>query len=101
MAGRKSAKSGNPEAVPASDENTAAVTEQPETPAEDADAEQEASQDAAPEEKDFKNFKITCRNNVSGMIGGVMFQDGVGYTRDGYSASWFANKDGYSVDPGE
>ncbi|MCM1193341.1 MAG: hypothetical protein NC123_16425 [Butyrivibrio sp.] len=42
-------------------------------------------------------FQITCRNDVSGMIGGVMFVDGIGYTRDAYAASWFANKDGYKV----
>lgn len=81
MAGRKSVKSGNPEAVP---------VEMTEDPAAEAVTEVPAQEE--------KVFTITCRNNVSGMIGGVMFRDGVGYTRDGYSASWFANKDGYSVD---
>lgn len=122
MAGRKSAKGGNPEEVPALDESTAAaavtdppgqelpaeVTEDPAAEAvpveqdilsdeEDAEADQKELQNAEQEEK---AFRITCRNNVSGMIGGVMFLGGVGYTRDGYSASWFANKDGYSVDSG-
>lgn len=69
--------------------------EKPETPVEDAKAEQKEPQNAEQEEK---VFKITCRNNVSGLIGGVVFLGGVGYTRDSYSASWFANKDGYSVD---
>lgn len=45
-----------------------------------------------------KLFKITCRNKVSEVIGGVMFVAGVGYTRDAYAASWFANKAGYRVD---
>ncbi len=45
-----------------------------------------------------KLFKITCRNSVSEVIGGVMFVAGVGYTRDAYAASWFANKAGYRVD---
>lgn len=44
-----------------------------------------------------KLYRITCRNKISEVIGGVMFVAGVGYTRDAYSASWFANKDGYSV----
>lgn len=44
-----------------------------------------------------KLYRITCRNRISETIGGVMFVEGVGYTRNAYSASWFANKDGYSV----
>lgn len=49
-------------------------------------------------------YRITCRNKVTETIGGVKFVDGVGYTGDGFSASWFANKSGYEVslaDPGE
>lgn len=45
-----------------------------------------------------KLFKITCRNVVSEVIGGVRFVEGVGYTRNAYAASWFANKAGYRVD---
>ncbi|MCM1304574.1 MAG: hypothetical protein NC305_13330 [Lachnospiraceae bacterium] len=55
----------------------------------------------APVEAGTKSFRVTCRNKISGTIGGVEFVDGVGYTSDGFSASWFANKDGYSVDPGK
>lgn len=81
MAGKKSAKSGLTEAVPATKENTAAS--------------------AVTEAQEQESFRITCRNNVSEMIGGVRFVNGVGYTRDSYAASWFANKDGYRVDRGE
>lgn len=42
-------------------------------------------------------YRITCRNKVSETIGGVKFVDGVGYTKDGFSASWFENKGGYTV----
>lgn len=45
-----------------------------------------------------KFFRITCRNKVTEMIGGVKFVDGVGYTDDAYAASWFTNKNGYKVD---
>lgn len=55
----------------------------------------------APVEAGAASFRITCRNKVSGTIGGVEFVDGVGYTSNGFSASWFANKDGYSVDSGK
>lgn len=48
----------------------------------------------APEER---IFRITCRNRISESVGGVEFVDGTGYTRDGFSASWFANKSGYTV----
>lgn len=48
-----------------------------------------------------KCFRITCRNAVSEVIGGVMFVAGVGYTRNAYAASWFANKAGYRVDQEE
>lgn len=48
-----------------------------------------------------KLFKITCRNKISEVIGGVMFVAGVGYTRNAYAASWFANKAGYRVDQEE
>lgn len=42
-------------------------------------------------------FRITCRNKISKVIGGVSFVNGVGYTSDGFTASWFGNKDGYEV----
>ncbi len=42
-------------------------------------------------------FMITCRNKISKVISGVSFVNGVGYTSDGFTASWFGNKDGYEV----
>lgn len=42
-------------------------------------------------------YKITCRNAFSKEIGGVTFVEGVGYTGDGFTASWFSNKEGYEV----
>lgn len=42
-------------------------------------------------------YRITCRNKISKVIGGVSFVNGVGYTNDGFTASWFGNKDGYEV----
>lgn len=46
-------------------------------------------------------YKITCRNDITKQIGGVDFENGVGYTADSYAASWFAAKDGYTVEPAE
>lgn len=46
-------------------------------------------------------YKITCRNKITKRIGGVDFTNGEGYTSDGYAASWFAAKDGYTVEPAE
>lgn len=46
-------------------------------------------------------YKVICRNPITKQIGGVEFQNGVGYTEDGYAASWFAAKDGYTVEPAE
>ena len=43
-------------------------------------------------------YKIVCRNKITKRIGGVDFMDGEGYTLDGYAASWFAAKDGYTVE---
>lgn len=42
-------------------------------------------------------FVIICRNKINKMIGGVSFVDGIGYTSDGFTASWFGNKEGYEV----
>lgn len=46
-------------------------------------------------------YKIVCRNKITKRIGGVDFMDGEGYTLDGYAASWFAGKDGYTVESAE
>lgn len=46
-------------------------------------------------------YKIVCRNKITKRIGGVDFLDGEGYTLDGYAASWFAAKDGYTVESAE
>lgn len=46
-------------------------------------------------------YKIICRNKITKRIGGVDFTDGEGYTSDGYAASWFEAKDGYTVEPAE
>lgn len=107
----------NPEAVSAAVEDPAAADPQEqEVPMEEAAGEPDIFSDEDPltglEEQEGKDpkeesreagldkklFKITCRNSVSEVIGGVMFVAGVGYTRDAYAASWFANKAGYRVD---
>ncbi len=58
------------------------------------------SQPAIDEEKaplqEKQKYKIICRNPVSKEIGGVTFVNGVGYTDDGFTASWFRNR-GYEV----
>lgn len=46
-------------------------------------------------------YRIICRNKITKRIGGVDFTNGEGYTSDGYAASWFAAKDGYTVEPAE
>ncbi len=46
-------------------------------------------------------YKIICRNKITKRIGGVDFTEGEGYTTDGFAASWFAVKDGYTVEPVE
>ena len=71
--------------------------EEQETPTEDIDAEPEEYRIKS-ERIQQKIFRITCRNKVTEMIGGVKFVDGVGYTVDAYAASWFTNKKGYEVD---
>lgn len=66
-------------------------------------AEQQAAdpEEAKAAEQQQKQYKITCRNKIAKQIGGVDFKDGVGYTFDGYAASWFAAKDGYTVERAE
>jgi len=44
-----------------------------------------------------QGYHIICRNKVTKNIGGVDFVDGVGYTEDAFEASWFASKEGYTV----
>lgn len=53
------------------------------------------------DEKSPMRYKIICRNKITKRIGGVDFTNGEGYTSDGYAASWFAAKDGYTVEPAE
>ncbi len=48
-----------------------------------------------------KKYRIICRNRIMKQIGGVDFMNGEGYTFDAYAASWFAAKDGYTVEPAE
>lgn len=47
---------------------------------------------------DRKKYKISCCNPVNKAIGGVKFRDGIAYTDDAYTASWFGNKAGYNVE---
>lgn len=42
-------------------------------------------------------YKIVCYQTVNKQIGGLSFQNGVAYTEDAYTASWFGNKAGYTV----
>lgn len=49
-------------------------------------------------ERQPEQYRIICRNKITKQIGGVDFKGGVGYTFDGYAASWFAAKDGYTVE---
>lgn len=60
--------------------------------------EEKSQEDVRVTAQENKLFRITCRNAVSEVIGGVRFVEGVGYTRNAYAASWFANKSGYRVD---
>ena len=63
----------------------------------DADGEQTETSDAVPK----SSYVITCRNKVTNVIGGVKFDNGVGRTDDAFAASWFAAKDGYTVEVAE
>ena len=64
-------------------------------PSQSQSVDDEAKADTAPQET--TRYMITCRNTVSKEIGGVTFVKGVGYTEDGFTASWFSNKCGYNV----
>lgn len=43
------------------------------------------------------NYRITCCNLINESFGGVTFKEGVACTDDGFTASWFRNKEGYTV----
>ncbi|MDE7339936.1 MAG: hypothetical protein K2N80_05150 [Lachnospiraceae bacterium] len=47
------------------------------------------------------NYKITCCNPINDSFGGVIFANGVAHTKNGFTASWFRNKKGYTVSKGE
>lgn len=66
-------------------------------PFSDLEDDQQKEQIDQADRRDLKTFMITCRNKISKVIGGVSFMNGVGYTSDGFTASWFGNKDGYEV----
>lgn len=55
-----------------------------------------------PEEKaagpgNTPSFQIRCCSPISKSFGGVTFVNGVAETTDGFTASWFGNKKGYTV----
>lgn len=43
-------------------------------------------------------YKIVCCNPINEAFGGVHFYNGVSYTDDSFTASWFRNKEGYTVE---
>lgn len=43
-------------------------------------------------------YRIVCCNPINEAFGGVRFYDGVAYTNDSFTASWFRNKEGYVVE---
>lgn len=57
----------------------------------------EAQQNQKANAEEPPTFVIICRNKINKMIGGVSFVGGIGHTSDGFTASWFGNKDGYEV----
>lgn len=63
----------------------------------DLEDDQQEEQAGQSDKQHATTYRITCRNKISKVIGGVSFVDGVGYTSDGFTASWFGNKDGYEV----
>lgn len=78
------------------------LEEQNGTPAETAETNmpvEEADVQERPEIED--NYKITCCNPINDSFGGVAFVNGVAYTKDGFTASWFRNRKGYTVSKGE
>ena len=74
-----------------------AEVQQAQQPSPDPEADQRDEQAGQSGRKHVTTYKITCRNRISKVIGGVSFVNGVGYTNDGFTASWFGNKDGYEV----
>ncbi len=60
---------------------------------------EEAEVQEQPESED--NYKITCCNPINDSFGGVIFANGVAHTKNGFTASWFRNKKGYTVSKGE
>lgn len=74
-----------------------AEVQQAQKPSPDPEADQREEQAGQSGRKHVTTYKITCRNRISKVIGGVSFVNGVGYTNDGFTASWFGNKDGYEV----
>ena len=74
-----------------------AEVQQAQQPSPDPEADQREEQTGQSGRKHVTTYKITCRNRISKVIGGVSFVNGVGYTNDGFTASWFGNKDGYEV----
>ncbi|MCI8358069.1 MAG: hypothetical protein HFI51_07980 [Lachnospiraceae bacterium] len=68
------------------------------TVASEEKAEMSAKESKALEKANTEHvYQITCCNPVSGSFGGVTFKEGVAYTKDGFTASWFRNKEGYIV----
>lgn len=66
----------------------------------------EKDQGAQTEEKELEEkkaaavrgrYKIVCCNPIDEDFGGVSFHEGIAYTDDSYAASWFKNKEGYTV----
>ena len=47
--------------------------------------------------KTRQRYQITCRNPINESFAGVSFKDGTAFTEDAFTASWFANKEGYTV----
>lgn len=47
--------------------------------------------------KTGRRYQITCRNPISETFAGVSFNNGMAFTEDAFTASWFANKEGYTV----
>lgn len=78
---------------------TAAETAAPAAPEQEAEisVEKSADAEAGVQQENGKCYEIICRNPVSKTIGGVTFVNGTGRTEDAFAASWFANKDGYTV----
>lgn len=72
-----------------SDNHTAALEERAEMSVKEPEALEKADTEPV--------YQITCCNPVSESFGGVIFKEGVAYTKDGFTASWFRNKEGYAV----